>query len=106
MNLRCMAYFQDGLFIAACLDLSLAAQGDSLQEAKEKLESQIKDYLDEIVAEPEYARQLFRRRAPLSMWLKYWSIPVANLWRRIFKARNGKYEKIDNIFDDHSNATC
>ncbi|QNH64565.1 DUF1902 domain-containing protein [Proteus vulgaris] len=107
MNLRCMAYSQDGIYIAACLDLSLAAQADSLKEAMDKLEAQIKDYFEEVASDPQYANQLiYHRKAPLSMWVKYWSIPVANLIRKIVRSGNAKYVKIDNIFKGHGNATC
>lgn len=106
MNLRCMAYSQDGIYIAACLDLSLAAQADSLKEAMDKLEAQIKDYFEEVASDPQYANQLCHRKAPLSMWVKYWSIPAANFIRKIVRSRNAKYIKIDNIFKDHGNATC
>jgi len=72
--LRCMAYQQDGVFVAACLDLSLAAQADTMREAMDKLETQIKDFLTEALSEPQYAEQLLKRKAPLSMWLKYWVV--------------------------------
>lgn len=73
-TLRCMAYQQNGVFVAACLDLSLAAQADTMREAMDKLDAQIKDYIAEACAEPQYAKQLLSRKAPLSMWLKYWVI--------------------------------
>lgn len=73
-NLRCMAYRQDGVYVAACLDLSLAAQADTMQDALCKLDEQIKDYVAEALSEPEYADKLLNRKAPLSMWLKYWVV--------------------------------
>ncbi|PHM36450.1 DUF1902 domain-containing protein [Xenorhabdus innexi] len=74
MKLRCMAYQQGDMYIAACLDLSLAAQANSIDEAFSKLKAQVSDYLEEIAAEPKYAKQLMNRKAPISMWLKYWYI--------------------------------
>lgn len=73
-TLRCMAYQQSGVFVAACLDLSLAAQADTLKEAMEKLDIQIKDLIEEACREPQYAGQILNRKAPASMWLKYWLI--------------------------------
>lgn len=73
-TLRCMAYQQNGVFVAACLDLSLAAQADTMREAMDKLDAQIKDYIAEAFAEPQYAKQLLNRKAPISMWFKYWVI--------------------------------
>lgn len=83
-TLRCMAYQQNSVYVAACLDLSLAAQADSMQEAMDKLEAQMKDYIVEAFSEPEYARQLLSRKAPISMRLKYWTIA----FQVFFKKRN------------------
>lgn len=81
--LRCMAYRQDGVFVAVCLDWSLAAQADTFEEAKAKLEEQMHSLVDEARAEPEYAKQLlFKRRAPLSLWLKYWYIAAIMFFRK------------------------
>lgn len=73
-TLRCMAYQQSEVFVAACLDLSLAAQADTMQEAMKKLELQVNDYLKEAYSEPKYTEQMLQRKAPLSMRLKYWLI--------------------------------
>ena len=96
--LRCMAYHQDGVFVAACLDLSLAAQADSMEEAMQKLELQITDYIAEAVSDPEYAQDLiFNRKAPLSMWLKYWFIAF-----RMFIRKQGRA----SLFNEPCNVTC
>ncbi|RBO13294.1 DUF1902 domain-containing protein [Pantoea sp. 3_1284] len=82
-TLRCMAYRQDGVFVAVCLDWSLAAQGDTLKEAKLKLEEQMHSLVEEAKAEPKYARQLLRgRKAPISLWLKYWYIAAIMFCRK------------------------
>lgn len=81
-TLRCMAYQQDGVFVAACLDLSLAAQADTMQEAMDKLENQVRDYLIEAYEDPSYTRQLLSRKAPLSMWFKYWVLVFQVFFRR------------------------
>lgn len=52
-TLRCMAYQQNGVYVAACLDLSLAAQADTMKEAVNKLDEQIKDFFTEALSEPE-----------------------------------------------------
>ncbi|WP_426576784.1 DUF1902 domain-containing protein [Xenorhabdus stockiae] len=83
-----MAYQQDNIFIAACLDLSLAAQADSIDEAINKLEAQVNDYLEEAASEREYAKQLINRKAPLSMWLKYWYIAFKLKVRKSFYPNN------------------
>ncbi|MFP9227573.1 DUF1902 domain-containing protein [Pectobacterium cacticida] len=81
-TLRCMAYQQNGVFVAACIDLSLAAQADTMQDAMKKLDEQIKDYLVEAYSEPAYTEQLLNRKAPLSMRLKYFKLVFKFLFSR------------------------
>jgi len=72
--LRCYAEHKDGYWQAFCLDLCLAAQGDSFDEVKQKLETMINEYVHDAVAGPDkdYVNQLLRRRAPLRYWLEYY----------------------------------
>ncbi|HBN8446495.1 type II toxin-antitoxin system HicB family antitoxin [Pseudomonas aeruginosa] len=70
--LRCYAEKKDGLWIAACPQFTLAAQGDSFEEAKGKLEEQIKSYIVEaLTIDKEHAAELLGRKAPFSTWLRY-----------------------------------
>jgi predicted RNase H-like HicB family nuclease len=71
--LRCYARYDEGQWVAICLNFDLAAQADTFEEAKMKLESMIKAYVfDALVGEDkEYAKQLLSRKAPLLEWLKY-----------------------------------
>lgn len=70
--LRCYAEKKDGFWIAACPQFTLAAQGETFEEAKEKLEGQIKSYVVEaLTVDKEHAAELLGRRAPLSMRLGY-----------------------------------
>ena len=72
--LRCYAKHNEGQWIAFCLDFDLAAQADTFEQAKTKLESMIKEYVfDALVGEDkEYAEQLLFRSAPMFEWLKYY----------------------------------
>ncbi|WP_288454639.1 DUF1902 domain-containing protein [uncultured Enterobacter sp.] len=97
-TLRCMAYQQNGVFVAACLDLSLAAQADTMQEAMDKLDAQIHDFLEEAYSEPKYTAQMLSRKAPLSMWFKYWVIAF-----RIFF---GKKQGQSKLFSEPCEATA
>ncbi len=97
--LRCMAYYQDGVYVAVCLDLSLAAQADSMKEATGKLEQQIDAFIEEARAEPQYANDLLlKRRAPLSLWLKYWFIGL----RMLFSKKTGTA----SLFSERYEAAC
>ncbi|EPF1298562.1 DUF1902 domain-containing protein [Klebsiella michiganensis] len=97
-TLRCMAYRQDGVFVAVCLDLSLAAQADTLMDAKASLESQIEDYIAEAVREPQYAKDLLSRRAPIKLWAKYYLIHI----RMMFSRKSGPAA----VFTEACNSTA
>jgi hypothetical protein len=72
--LRCYAERKGGQWQAFCLDLCLAAQGDSFEQTRQKLSAMIEDYVfDALQGEDrEYAPQLLSRKAPLGYWLKYY----------------------------------
>ena len=88
--LRCYAKYEEGQWLAFCLDFDLAAQADSFEEAKTKLENMIKAYVfDALVGEDkDYAQQLLFRKAPLLEWLKYDFYLAIN---RFIHARQGMY---------------
>jgi len=73
---RCYAKRSGDLWVAFCLDFSLGAQADTHEEAKRKLDDQIKEYVHDVLAgtEREHAEYLLTRRAPLQFWLEYWAI--------------------------------
>lgn len=64
-------------WVAVCIDLSLAAQADSMEAAKRKLMEQIKSYVTEAVTiDSEHAEYLLTRKAPLSQRLEYYLIAM------------------------------
>jgi len=86
--LRCYAEKKDGLWIAACPQFTLATQGESFEQAKEKLEAQIKSYIVEaLTVDKEHAVELLGRRAPLSTRLQYEVKAVAYSFMRRFSRR-------------------
>ena len=85
--LRGMIYREGDVFIAACIDLTLASQASSPEEAFRKLNCQIEDYIKEAASEPKYALDLIKnRKAPLSWFLKYYYIK----FRSFFSSKNNK----------------
>jgi hypothetical protein len=72
--LRCYAEKSEGHWQAFCLDLCLAAQGDSYKEVRNKLDAMISEYVyDALVGEDKaYAEQLLSRKAPFYQWAKYY----------------------------------
>lgn len=82
--LKCYAKQEDNAWIAVCLDLTLATQGDSYQEAKQKLEEQIVFYVEEALQDKDYGAQLLSRRAPISWWLHYYWLTLTQQANLIF----------------------
>ncbi len=73
---KCYAEQEGGCWVAVCLNFNLAAQDDSFEGSKAKLEGMIAEYVYDALAGEDklYAAQLLSRRAPLSSWLKYYFI--------------------------------
>lgn len=67
-----MAWRDGDLWVAACLDYTLAAQGYSLDEAKTKLHAQISTYVHEaMTVDSAHAGSLLARKAPLLDRVRY-----------------------------------
>ena len=70
--LRCLAWSERGAWVAVCLDLSLAAQGASVHQARERLHEQITAYVaDALSVDAEHAEVLLNRKAPLLDRLRF-----------------------------------
>ena len=71
--LRCYGERKGHVWQAFCIDLGLATQGESFQEARDKLHGQIASYMQEALAgeDREYADQLLSRKSPLGFRLRY-----------------------------------
>jgi hypothetical protein len=68
----------EGHWEAFCIDLCLAAQGATKEEAKQKLHAQVEDYVREaLTIDREYAHQLLSRKAPWSQRIEYAVIVLA-----------------------------
>lgn len=91
-NLRCMAYKEDGLWVAVCVDLSLAAQANSFDEVQHKLNEQIKDYVIEAIEDKDYGHQLLTRKSPVSIMLKYyWIRLILSIYKMIKNQDHGDH---------------
>lgn len=91
LMLRCYANKDGDQWQAFCIDMCLAAQGDSFHEVKQKLERMMAEYVYDALAgeDREYAEQLLNRKAPLSQRLTY---HVIWLLHRIGVFRDGLHK--------------
>lgn len=64
-SLNCFAERRDGVWLAFCVDLGLGAQGQSFEDAKQRLEAQLRDLSREEV------RVLLEQGSPLSLRLRF-----------------------------------
>ena len=75
VQFRCYAEYDHDAdhWVAACIDLCIAAQADSLEAAKKSLHAQVLDYLDDAAQAPTLSETLrmLNRRAPFSEIAKY-----------------------------------
>lgn len=72
--LRCYAQKEaNGQWVACCLDFCLAAQADSFEDARTKLDDMIKIYIEEAftIDKANAYNLLVKRKAPISEWIKY-----------------------------------
>lgn len=78
--LRCYANKRDDQWQAFCIDLSLAVQGETFPEVKQKLESMMLEYVYDALAgeDKEFAEQLLSRKAPLYQRATYHLIRVGH----------------------------
>ena len=88
---RCFAEPEDGSWVAVCVDFSLAAQGQSFKEAREKLDAQIHEYVFDALAGEDRASAdyLLTRKAPLKYQLRYALIATRNAIARALGAEHG-----------------
>ncbi|WP_282296217.1 hypothetical protein [Stenotrophomonas sp. PS02289] len=94
--LRCFAERDGQLWVAYCLDLSLAAQGDTLEEVKGKLDEQIREYVSDALVGPDraHAPYLLSRSAPASLWLHYLWVKLRIRTDRLFHSTKQAQEKV------------
>lgn len=72
MILRCYAEKQAGEWVAVCIDLGLAAQGESADEVRAKLHEMIESYVIEaLTVDKLYFDQLLSRKAPFNQRIRY-----------------------------------
>lgn len=84
MILRCYGERDGDRWVAVCVDLCLAAQADTFDEARAKLHAQIGEYVYDALAGEDrtYASDLLARKSPLSIRAKYYLYAaLANLMR-------------------------
>jgi len=89
--LRCYGKKSAGQYVVVCIDLCLAAQADTMEEARRKLFDQIKEYLNDAMVgdDQAHAGYLLTRKAPISQIAMYYLIKALYGLHAI---KNGAYQ--------------
>ena len=69
---------EDDLYLALCLELDAASQGETIQEAKRNIREAIELYLESVVEAGE-EEDFIPRPAPAEEWLKYFEVESKHL---------------------------
>lgn len=70
-RIRCYAEGRRGHWEAYCLDFDLAVQGDNFRDVLDKLDNQIRLYVEGVMSLPPSERErLLNRRAPFGSWFR------------------------------------
>lgn len=86
-RVRCLAWQTEGQWVVSTLEFGLAAQADTYEQAKEKIEAQINDFVRVALREdPDFRRELFARRA---VWHDYARWYVARAMQPVHAAGDG-----------------
>lgn len=95
--LRCFADRSEGQWTAVCLEFSLAAQADTVEEAISGLQSQIESYILDAYEgdDVDHRDALLNRKAPFSLWVQYYAIKCRMLWHS-FTRRKPRLSKVFN----------
>lgn len=94
--LRCYAEQKLGHWQAFCLELGLAAQGESEAEARGKLNAMMREYLHDALAgeDRQYAEYFLTRKAPSSQWVKYYLYSLMGILHIRFGANHVLFKKL------------
>lgn len=102
--LRCYIKKAGSQFVAVCVDLCLAAQADTQEQARKMLLSQIESYVEEaLTIDREFADELLNRKAPLYQRMEY-QVIKAGYKLHLFKS--GIAQAFKTILPVHVGRNC
>ena len=102
--IRCYVKQTGSYWVGVCVDLCLAVQADSIDEAKRKLEAQIVSYVEEaLTVDRAFAAELLSRKAPLLQRIEYALIVAAH---RVHLMKTGIAQAFKTILPVHVGHNC
>lgn len=78
---------EEDLYSALCLELNIASQGKTVEEAKENIKEAVELYLEDVWEDGD-EKGFIPRPAPLEEWLKYFQQKAQEIKTDILKRKN------------------
>ena len=96
LTLHSLIEKENGLYSAVCLELDVASQGKTIQEAKKNLQEAVELYLEDVLESKE-EKDFIPRPAPRSEWIKFFKAEAKDLGKKLKNSRLHKYLKLEDI---------
>jgi predicted RNase H-like HicB family nuclease len=87
---------EGNLYSALCLELDVASQGRSVEEAKRNLKEAVELYLETIYEKGD-EREFIPRPAPVEEWLKFFKVQAQALSRESLKRKAPISLELDSV---------
>ena len=84
------------LYSALCLELDVASQGKTIQEAKKNLQEAVELYLGEVAASGE-EKDFIPRPAPKEEWLKFFKAESEALGSKLKRGSLRKHLQLEDV---------
>lgn len=84
------------LYSALCLELDVASQGRTIEEAKKNLQEAVAVYLEDVIQSGE-TKGFIPRPAPRTEWIKFFKAEAQALGRKLKNFPTRKHFKLEDI---------
>ena len=86
----------NGLYSALCLELDVASQGKTIDEAKKNLHEAVELYLEDVIQSKD-EKDFITRPAPQREWLKFFKAEAKAMSKRLKDPSIRKHLQLDDI---------
>lgn len=87
---------EKNLYSALCLELDVASQGRTVEEAKKNLKEAVAVYLEDVLQSGE-AKDFIPRPAPRAEWIKFFKAEAKALGKKLKNLPLRKHFKLEDI---------
>lgn len=87
---------ENGLYSALCLELDVASQGKTVEEARKNLQEAVELYLEDAIGSKE-EKDFIPRPAPPAEWIKFFKAEAKALGKKLRRPPLRKHLKLEDI---------